>query len=174
MASPEFDAQATAQQFFTTWKRVVFDAGGFFAEMPETGGLQAPLVFLAVCEAIHWVGAFLLCFSVRALVGGFVLGMATVGVFAAVVVLVAQHLFNGRAGFESTFRVIAYSAAPLVLAWVPRLGVLAVLYTLFLAVRGIERVQGFDATRAVLTVVIAAVTLLVVGHALGGGPRHLG
>ena|SRR6184192_2759502 len=119
----EFEGAAVLEGFPNTWKRVMTDPRGFFADMPEVGGLQAPLAFL--------------------------------GVSAALYVLVAQHLFGGRAGFEATFRVVAYAAAPMVLSWLPwRLGVLAVLYGAYLTIIGLERVHAFDATRAVLTVVI--------------------
>ena len=65
-------------------------------------------------------------------------------VSAAALTLVAQHLFEGRAGFEPTFRVVAYAAAPIVLFWVPRLWVLALLYGWYLQIRGVERVNEFE------------------------------
>jgi len=77
-------------------------------------------------------------------------------------VLVAQHLFSGRAGFEATFRVVAYAAAPTVLAWLPWIGVLAVVYGVYLTVVGLERVHGFDTTRAVLTVGIGLAVMWLV------------
>ena len=85
-------------------------------------------------------------------------------IIAAVMTLVTQHLFEGHAGFEPIFRAIAYGAAPSVAFWVPVLGTVAALYACFLHVRGIERVQGLDAVRAVLATAIAWVaTILVVG-----------
>jgi hypothetical protein len=78
-------------------------------------------------------------------------------------VLIAQNLFAGRAGFEPTFRVVAYAWAPLVVAWVPVVGRLALLYTAYLMLRGLERVQGLETTRALLTVVVGAAILWVLG-----------
>jgi hypothetical protein len=139
------------------------DPRGFFADMPETGGLTEPLFFLAACAAIN--AACHLLFGIG--LGGFVvLGLGQIlGGFlgAALLVLVAQHLFDGRAGFEPTFRVVAYAAAPIVFLWVPRLGPLAWLYAAYLTVRGLERVQGFDTTRAVLTVLIGLIALWLTG-----------
>src|SRR5207249_157545 len=66
-----------------------------------------------------------------------------------------KRVMTDPRGFEATFRVVAYAAAPMVLSWLPwRLGVLAVLYGAYLTIIGLERVHAFDATRAVLTVVI--------------------
>ncbi len=80
---------------------------------------------------------------------------------AALAVIVAQNLFDGRGGFEPTFRVLAHAAAPLVVAWIPILGGLAVVYAAYITVRGVERVQRIDATRAVLTVLIGVAVLWI-------------
>ena len=151
----ESEGAAVLEGFPNTWKRVMTDPRGFFADMPEVGGLQAPLAFLGVSAVISAAGHLVMGWGL----GGFlrIVLWQVLGAFvsAALYVLVAQHLFGGRAGFEATFRVVAYAAAPMVLSWLPwRLGVLAVLYGAYLTIIGLERVHAFDATRAVLTVVI--------------------
>src|SRR5581483_8513997 len=146
MALPEPDALAAgARTFAATWQRVVTDPRGFFAEMPETGGLRDPAVFLAICAAL-----------------------------AGLLVLVAQHLLDGHAGFEPTFRAAAYGAAPVVLAWVPRLGVLALVWAAYLTVCGVERVQQLDRPRAALAVLIAVAVLAGIAAALAGRPMPPG
>ena len=155
MATREFEGAAALEGFPNAWKRVMTDPRAFFAEMPEVGGLQPPLAFLGVTAVINAAGHLVLGWGL----GGFlrIVLWQVLGAFvsAALYVLVAQHLFGGRAGFEATFRVVAYAAAPMVLSWLPwRLGVLAVLYGAYLTIIGLERVHAFDATRAVLTVVI--------------------
>src|SRR5262249_58503194 len=80
-------------------------------------------------------------------------------VAAAVLTLVAQHLFEGRAGFEPMFRVVAYAAAPIAFLWVPRLWAIPLLYSWYLQIRGVERGQQFDATRALLTVAAQSAVL---------------
>jgi hypothetical protein len=166
-----FDPSSVVASFSATWRRVMTDPGGFFAEMPQTGGLNDPLLFLAVCAVLDAVGHMIVGLSVTALIGAFVLKVVAAFVLAALLTLLAQQLFEGKAGFEPMFRVVAYAAAPAVLAWIPRLGVLAALYSWFLTMRGVERVQGFDAIRAVLTVAIGVAVLLLVGSALAGGLR---
>jgi hypothetical protein len=175
MASPEPDAlAAAARTFAATWQRVLTDPRGFFAEMPETGGLRDPLVFLALCAALDGVGHGLVRLSVAAGVCMALERFAAGVALAALLVLVAQHLLDGHAGFEPTFRAVAYGAAPVVLAWVPRLGVLALVWAAYLTVCGVERVQQLDRPRAALAVLIAVAVLGGIAVALAGGPMPPG
>ena len=172
MSTPEpFDPHETARGFATTWERIVTAPRAFFAQMPETGGLRDPLVFLAICAGINAVGRGIVALGLRAAVGSFVLQVAGTFVVAALLVVIAQQLFGGRAGFEATFRAVAYAAAPTVLAWVPRVGILATIYAWFLVMPGLERVQGFDTTKAVLAVLLAILVAVVAGGALLTGLR---
>src|SRR5579875_684536 len=169
MALPEPDALAAgARTFAATWQRVVTDPRGFFAEMPETGGLRDPVVFLAICAALDGLGHGLVTLSVAA---GVCMALER---FAAGVALAAQYLLDGHAGFEPTFRAVAYGAAPLVLAWVPRLGVLALVWAAYLTVCGVERVQQLDRPRAALAVLIAVAVLAGIAATLAGRPMPPG
>jgi hypothetical protein len=164
MATREFDARSAVEQFPSVWQRVITDPPGFFADMPETGGLAQPAAFLAICAAINALGHLLLpLVGIRAMVSIFVWQIVAALLTATFFVLIAQNLFAGRAGFEPTFRVVAYAWAPLVVAWVPVVGRLALLYTAYLMLRGLERVQGLETTRALLTVVVGAAILWVLG-----------
>ena len=121
------------------------DPRGFFTEMPQAGGLQEPLVFLAACAGLNALGTLLVGWHLGGAFASFIWLVAGGFVSAAALTLVAQHLFEGRAGFEPTFRVVAYAAAPIVLFWVPRLWVLALLYGWYLQIprrRARERVRA--------------------------------
>lgn len=162
------EARAAAGRLVHVWRRIMTDPRGFYADMPQAGGLREPLVFLAACAAVEGLGRVLAGHGLAALPWTVVAVVVGAFVLAAILVLVAQHLFDGRAGFEPTFRAVAYAAAPVVLAWVPRLGVLALLWACFLVVRGLERVQEMGATNAVLSAAIGVGVLLVLGIGLGG------
>ncbi len=169
MSTPESGFPPAAQGFADTFRRVITDPRGFFAGMPLAGGLGEPLTFLAIVLGIDGVGHLLTGWGMWGSLGLFATGVVRAFVLAAVLTLVAQHLFDGPAGFEPTFRAVAYASAPAVLFWLPHLGVLAMLYACFLLIRGIERVQSFDATRAVLTLlvgiaVLGALVAFVFGH----------
>ena len=165
MATMESEPRAGIEGFPALWQRVVTAPHGFFADMPQTGGLGEPTIFLALCAAINAAGRLLFAAGVRGLIASFVGQMVAAFVLAALLVLVAQNLFEGRGGYEPTFRVVAYAWAPLVVAWLPGVGSLALVYAGYLMLRGVERVQAQDTTRAALTLVIAVAVLWVLAQA---------
>jgi len=172
MSTQEFESRSPMEEFPAVWQRVITDPLGFFADMPETGGLQHPTVFLVLCAAINALGHLLLFAGLGGMVVIFVWQVIAAFVSAALFVLIAQNLFGGRAGFEPTFRVVAYSWAPLVIAWLPFIGRIALIYAAYLMIRGLERIQELDTTRAVLTVLLGAGALWALGIA-GIGPAWL-
>jgi hypothetical protein len=167
---PEFipPPPTPAAGFVETWRRVMTDPRGFFIEMPQAGGLQEPLIFLGACAGLSALGTLLIGWHLGDAIAIFIWLIAGGFVSAAALTLVAQHLFDGRAGFEPTFRVVAYAAAPVVFFWVPRLWVIALLYGWYLQIRGVERVNEFESTPGVLTVVIKTGALILLAAGLRG------
>jgi hypothetical protein len=148
--------------FFKTWQRVMTDPHGFFAEMPQAGGLNDPGTFLLITAGINAVGHLITGFGILGALATLVFHVVLAFIVAALFTVIAQQLFEGKAGFEPTFRVVAYATAPLVFAWVPIVATVANLYAAYLAMRGIERVHVMDTTRAVLTVVLGVVAIWLV------------
>jgi hypothetical protein len=159
---------APTQGFPETWRRIVTDPRGFFAEMPRTGGLHEPLVFLAVCAVLNGLGSLIFGWGLGGAIAGTISFVVGEFIAAGLLTAIAQHLFDGRAGFEQMFRVVAYAAAPLVFLWVPRLWGFAVLYAWFLQIRGVQQVNDFEPMPAVLTVALKIGALTLLGIALGG------
>ncbi len=162
----EFRPEQSAESFIGVWKRVVTDPRGFFQDMPIRGGIQAPLLFLVGCLVCAALG--FLVFGPR----GFGLSLVFWGtvrsfLYAAVFMLIARHVFSGTGDYEANYRIVAYATAPMALMWVPFVGGLAILYTIFLVIVGMERINGFDAVKSVLTVLLASVVLLAIGWAFG-------
>ena len=151
--------RTTQANFVQTWQRVMTDPHGFFAEMPQAGGLNDPAVFLLITSGLNAVGHLIFGWGFGGMLAVFVFHVVLAGVVAALFTVVAQQLFEGKAGFEPTFRVVAYATAPLVFSWVPFVGTVARLYAAYLAMRGIERVHTVDTTRAVLTIVLGVVAI---------------
>ena len=170
MAVPESEVRSAVEALPVLWRRVVTDPHGFFNDMPETGGLEPPGIFLVACAAINALGHLLLGGGVRGLLVSFIWQLVAAVVVASVFVLVAQNLFEGRAGFEATFRVVAYAAAPSVVFWIPLLGAVALLYSGYLALRGLERVHGLDPTRALLTLGVGVAVLWLLRNAFAAPP----
>src|SRR5437870_13744271 len=99
----EFEGAAVLEGFPNTWKRVMTDPRGFFADMPEVGGLQAPLAFLGVSAVISAAGHPVMGWGL----GGFlrIVLRPVLGAFvsAALYVLVAQPLFCARSRLGATY-----------------------------------------------------------------------
>jgi hypothetical protein len=99
-----------------------------------------------------------------------VIGLVRIFIGAALVVLVATNLFEGRGDYEATFRVLAYSSAVAVLIGLPVIKYFAAIYGAYLVIVGIEKAHGIDAVRAILTLVASAVVGGVIAFALGLWP----
>jgi len=162
----EFQTDDFAQSFIGVWKRVTSEPRSFFQEMPVSGGLTNPLIFAVVCLAISGLGFLIIGPRVRAL--SFVVeGVIRSFVYAALFVLIARQVFGGTGDYEATYRVVAYAMAPFALYWIPLVGKLAALYSMVLVMVGLERVQGFDAVKSVLTLLLSAIAILAISWALG-------
>jgi hypothetical protein len=156
------------KSFPGVWRRVMSEPRRFFEDMPVTGGLQNPLIFLLLCLAISAAGFLLI--GPRALaIWVIVIGLVRAFRGALVLMVVARQVFRGTGDYEATFRAIAYGSAPVVLIWLPLIRPLVVLYALFLIIIGLERVQAFDATKAVLSVLLSAIVLVSVMWVFGAG-----
>src|SRR6185295_15574068 len=121
---------------------------------------------LTICLAITAIGflvigprGFAVWFMLIALVRSFVA--------ALVLMLIARQIFAGVGDYEATYRAVAYASAPVALLWIPLIRPLVLLYVLFLLIIGIERVQGFDAVKSVLTLLLGAVAMAAIGWAIG-------
>jgi len=168
MSAPSFEVPPPGGGFPDTWRRVITDPRGFFAEMPLAGGLTDPVVFVAICAAVNGVGRLLITWSLWSLVVSLVGLVVAAFVAATVLTLVAQQLFDGKAGFEPTFRVVAYAAAPAVFFWIPRLAVIAWIWGLYLQIRGVERVHDLEPARAVLAIAVSAAVTWLLAAGLAG------
>jgi hypothetical protein len=154
------------ESFTGVWKRVTTEPRRFFEEMPVSGGLQNPLLFLLICLAITALG--FLVIGPRGLAFWIiVLGLVRAFVGAFVLMIVAQQIFRGSGDYEATFRVLAYGSAPVALLWIPIIRPLVIVYTLFLLVIGLERAQNFDATKSVLTMLLSFIAVGTIVWTLG-------
>lgn len=156
------------ESFTTVWKRVMSEPRRFFEELPLSGGLQSPLVFLLVSLVIAAIG-FLLIGPRPLALWIIVLGLVRAFVGAAVVMVVARQVFRGSGDYEATFRALAYASAPVALLWIPLIRPLVLLYVLFLLIVGLERAHGFDATKSVLTMVLSFIIVGTIVWMLGWG-----
>jgi len=162
----EFQTDRPLDSFTGVWRRVTTEPRSFFHDMPVSGGLAQPLLFLTICLAISAVG-FVVIGPRWFGLGFLVLGLVRSFVGALVLMLIARQIFAGIGDYEATYRAIAYASAPVALLWIPLIRPLVALYALFLVIIGLERVQGFDAVKSVLTVLLAAIVMLTIAWVVG-------
>lgn len=169
MSDAEFRPQEGPKAFVRAWRRVMLDPQGFYQEMPSTGGFENPLIFLAIC------GIFFLLFKVIVVgmgdaVNSLFLVSLTYIFGPGILMLASQYLFQGEGDYEGTLRICAYAGACLVLAWVPRLGVFAYLYSFYLIFLGMQKVHRLETTKAaIVTLVGILMTLAIMVYVLGEG-----
>jgi hypothetical protein len=171
MDAAEFDRSDFIYSFAQVWKKVMTDPQGFFLAMPLTGGLVNPLLFTTLSLAIAGVGFIVSGSGVKLALIVLLGGVVRLFIGAALLLLIAQKLFEGKGDFEATFRACAYAAPPVVLLWMPGVRYLAVLYSGYLVIIGLQRAQGFDSVKAALTVVLAMMAGVLLSFPFGGPGR---
>ena len=171
MDAAEFDRSDFIYSFGWVWKKIMTDPQGFFLAMPLTGGLGNPLLFAALSLAVAGVGFIVSGGGVKLAVLILLGGVVRLFIGAALLLLIAQRLFDGQGDFEATFRACAYAAAPVVFLWVPGVRYLAVLYSGYLVIIGLGRAQRFDNGKAALTLVLAIIAGVFLSVPFGGPGR---
>jgi hypothetical protein len=191
----EFDLSDPVGSFVVTVRSIVLNPVGFFRDMPRRGGFVNPLVFAVICAVVYGVLSGIIGFLINLVVGngfgssflgllgsivgtpiGTVVGLFIgAGIFHLLVLLLVKP---SNAGFEATFRVVAYATVTLLVTWlavIPILGVLvslaAAVYSIFLNVVGIRETHATTTGRAALVVLIpvavfallALIVLVIVG-----------
>jgi hypothetical protein len=171
MDAAEFDRSDFVYSYGRVWKKIMTDPQGFFLAMPFTGGLSNPLLFAAISLALTGMGFIVRGGGVKLALTILLLGIVRLFIGAALLLLIAWKLFDGKGDFEATFRACAYATAPVVLLWVPGVRYLAVLYSGYLVILGLQRAQGFDSVKAALTLVLAMIAGVVLSSLFGGPGR---
>jgi hypothetical protein len=170
---------------FKTLKEVLFNPSGFFKNMPVTGGLADPLLYALITGmtslmafyfwkivlldtmqafmpsgmkgaaeqyVLHGAGAAILAFIMPLLI--------VVGLFISSGLL---HLFlmmvkGSRAGFEATFRVVAYGYSANIFMAVPFCGsLIAGIWTLVLTIIGLKEAHETTGGKAVFAVFLPVI-----------------
>ena len=166
MSDNEFVFQEGPKGFYRVWKRVMLEPQEFYKEMSAVGGFENPLIFVGICEVVF--------LTLKLVVSGFtdtvnalVLVSLSYAFGPGILMLVSQFIFKGEGDYEGTLRTCAYAGACLVLAWIPILGILALLYSSYLVFLGTERIHKLDATKAAITTLIGIlVTTAIIFYVL--------
>lgn len=172
--APEFDLQRPFTSTISVLRAVLFSPKTFYSNLEVDGPMREPALFALVVGAVSGVlGAALALTSnvlfgdfgasdLRAALVGAVLfaGLSPVGVgVAAAIYLVSIRTFVGKvASFAEVYRMVAYAASVLVLAWIPVLGAFAFTYALMVLMGlGIRSAYKTSFITTVITVFVGFV-----------------
>ena len=150
-------------------RAVVLQPLAFFAAMPRIGGFPNPLAFALICAGVSGVltGIFRLgAGGIIGLVSSILIAVVGGAIGMFLIAAIANFLINsivgtGRGNYETTFRVVAYSSVTSIVSWIPVIGSLAGLYSLYLATVGIREVYQTTTGKALAVVLISGAILVV-------------
>ena len=156
--------------YVDTLKKVLTDPEGFYSEMPTEGGYQEPLTFAAINFAIVGLlsGIIAVIISgtgagsiVSTLVGAVIGGI--VGLFiVGIILLIFFKIFGGTGSYEGTVRILSYSSAVQVFAWIPVIGWIISLYGIWLNIVGGKHVHNLTTVKSAIAVLIPIIILAVI------------
>ena len=166
--SPEFDLQRPFASAVAVMRAVLFSPRSFYLNFKVEGPVREPTVFVLLVGAVsgvlgaavslasnHLFGDFDAGDLRAALVGALLFaGLSPVGVgVAAGVYLLSIRTFIGKVSdFRQVYRMAAYAASALVLAWIPILGAFAFTYALMVLMgMGIKTIYKTTFLVAVVT-----------------------
>ena len=168
--APEFDLQRPFASAVTVIRTVLFSPRSFYLNFKVEGPIKEPAAFVLLVGAVSGILGAALALSTNLLFGDLDAGdvqalvidavafalLSPVGVVVvAGVYLLSIRTFVGKvSGFREVYRMAAYAAAALVLAWIPVLGAFAFTYAL-IVLMGIGIHSVYETT--FLTTVVTAV-----------------
>ena len=174
-AGAEFRYTDPAQTFIATVQGVFLQPVSFFRGILRQGDFVNPLIFAIICYEVSAIlGGLLQLVGIGRNIGfgGFISSIilapiiAAIGLFigAGIIHLLVMLIVGSRnAGFEGTFRVLAYSAVTSLVSWIPFIGGILSLYGIYLGIVGIREMHNTTTSKAAIVVLIpvAIIVLLV-------------
>ncbi|OGP54644.1 MAG: hypothetical protein A2Y65_03600 [Deltaproteobacteria bacterium RBG_13_52_11] len=175
--------------FFRTMKEVLFSPTAFFRRMPVDKGISNPLFYGVIISFLATIIALLFQFAVTGFIGSFtgeegMKGMEGVNLFQVTFILLYAFFFpilaavglfivsgilhlcllivgGGKRGFETTFRVVAYTCSTQVFSLVPFIGpFIYFFYTLVVYVIGFRESHRTTTGRAFIAVLLPMIIVL--------------
>jgi hypothetical protein len=181
-ASPggEFDYRDPIQSFVATVRALATEPVAFFSRMLRQGDLVNPLIFAVVCSEIAAILGGVLAVLAAILgigtrtfgesIGAFFLSLVTTPIFAAIGLFIGAGILHllvmlivkpVGTGFETTFRVVAYSSVSQLVSWIPIVGPIAgAVISIVLGILGIREAHSTTTGKAALVVLIPVAVAL--------------
>jgi hypothetical protein len=187
--SPEFDLRRPFASAVAVIRTVLFSPRSFYVNFKVEGPLKEPAAFVLLVGAVCGILGAAVALSTNLLFGDLdagdlraaaldallfaLLSPVGVGVVAGIYLLSIRTFVGKVSGFREVYRMAAYAAAALVLAWIPVLGAFAFSYALIVLLGiAIQSVYGTTFLTTFVTAVVGFVPvasvviwLLIVGVA---------
>lgn len=143
------------------------DAATFNEIEADEGATMQAGIIVAIVAIISGVGLGAVSENfVLGVVYGVVNALIGWGVWAAVTYFVGTFLFGGKATFSEMLRMTGFAQTPLLLSFIPCVGIFAALWSLATGFIAIREGLDIDNIKSILTAVIAWVVVVVVGAVL--------
>jgi hypothetical protein len=172
--APEFDLQRPFASAVAVIRTVLFSPRSFYVNFKVEGPLKEPAAFVLLVGTVSGILGATLALSSNLLFGDLdagdlraavvdavlfaLLSPVGVGVVAGVYLLSIRTFVRKMSGFREVYRMAAYAAAALILAWIPVLGAFAFTYALIVLMGiGIHSVYGTSFLTTVVTAVVGFV-----------------
>jgi hypothetical protein len=163
------DIKLLAKYYLTVANEVLFSPAKLFAQVAATPDLVEPAVFMAIS-----IGICSIFQIISGDIGGIFrfIGKIFCVLASAFATTYALKALDSKGDFRTLFKIYAYSQAPMIIGWI-KLGqfniggLIAVGYSMYLSVVGLEQVYKIQRTQA-------SVIVLVVGLVVWGIAKLLG
>jgi hypothetical protein len=172
--APEFDLQRPFASAVAVIRTVLFSPRSFYVNFKVEGPLKEPVAFVLLMGTVSGILGAALALSTNLLFGDLdagdlraavsdavlfaLLSPVGAGVIAGVYLLSIRTFVGKVSGFREVYRMAAYAAAALILAWIPVLGAFAFTYALIVLMGiGIHSVYGTSFLTTVVTAVVGFV-----------------
>jgi hypothetical protein len=172
--APEFDLRRPFGSAVAVIKTVLFSPRRFYLNFKVEGPIKEPAIFVLLVGVVAGILGAAVALSSNLLFGDLdagdlraavvgallfsVLSPVGVGVVAGVYLLSMRTFVGKVSGFTEVYRMAAYAASVLVLAWIPVLGAFALTYALMVLMGiGIQSIYRTSILTAVVTAVVGYV-----------------
>ncbi len=158
-------------------KKILLSPSELFNAVKSEEGFKNAFIYLALMSIVSIVLNYFLSSQYSAMLAGLglpsALGIAIIlviwlfGLIASFIAVGFFHIFvyllGGKEGFSSTYKAFAYASTPSnLLGWIPYIGIIFSLWSLYLEVKGISMLQNMSMGRALAAILIPIIIVAIV------------
>jgi hypothetical protein len=150
------DIKLLAKYYLTVSSEVLFSPSKFFAQIASSTDMVEPAVFMAISVGISCI-LRIVSGDMSGIFGFF--GRIFCVLACAFIATYGMRALASKGDFPTLFRIFAYSQAPMIISWItlgaiPIGGFVAIGYSIYLSIVGLEQVYRTQRTQAAVVVII--------------------